>query len=69
MATMAEGFDPIAVELPIDPMPPVPEETLEQYLWRISVEEQEAHGLSLNADAALQAWFYERDYNIVIDEM
>lgn len=69
MATMAQAFEPEEVELPIDPTSPVPEETLEQYLWRISIEEQKAHGLSLNADAALQAYFYQRDYNIVIDEM
>lgn len=69
MADMANGFLPDSVELPIDPTPEVPEETLEEFLWRISVEEQILRGVPLNADAALQGWFYERDYNVVIREV
>lgn len=69
MADMAIGFLPDNVELPIDPTPEVPEETLEEFLWRISVEEQILRGIPLNADAALQRWFYDRDMNVVIREV
>lgn len=69
MADMAVDFHPIDVELPIDPTPEVPNETLEEFLWRVSVDEQIARGIPLNPDAALQRWFYDRDFNVVHREV
>lgn len=56
-------------------LPPV-DETLEQYLWRVTVEEQIKMGLSLNPNAALQSALLNKSLedpvdpvNIVINEL
>lgn len=41
---------------PVTPPPPLPEESLEQYLWRLSIDRQP---ISLNAEAALQAAMFQ----------
>jgi hypothetical protein len=47
---------------------PVPE-TLEEFIWRRTVEEQIAHGVRLNADAAIQQAIEADGMRIVINEM
>ena len=61
---------------PDPPVPPTAPETLEQHLWRVSVEEQIRTGLRLNPDAALQKALLDKSLedpsdpvNIVINEV
>ncbi len=69
-------YEAPGVSPPEPPAPPPADETLEQHLWRVSVEEQIKTGLRLNPDAALQKALLDKSIedpadpvNIAINEV